>query len=156
MQLSPNFALARFTASDTARERGIANHPGAEHLAHLRLLAQALEQVQALLGAQITVTSGYRSPELNAAVGGVPHSLHALGLAADFVCPAYGAPLAVARAIAASTLDFDQVIHEYGRWVHFGLARPGQAPRRQLLTICGSAAGYLDGLHECPARVRNA
>jgi hypothetical protein len=150
MQLSPNFALARFTASDTARERGLDNQPGPEHLAHLRLLAASLEEVQALLGAPLKISSGYRSPALNAAVGGVPHSLHALGLAADFVCPAFGTPLAVARAIADAPIAFDQVIHEYGRWVHFGLARPGAAPRRQLLTICSSAAGYLDGLHECP------
>jgi hypothetical protein len=149
MQLSPNFSLARFTHSGTARERGLDNQPGPEHLAHLRLLAAGLEEVQALLGAPLTISSGYRSPALNAAVGGVPHSLHALGLAADFVCPAFGTPLVVARAIAASPIAFDQVIHEYGRWVHFGLARPDAAPRRQLLTICSSVAGYLDGLHEC-------
>ena len=154
MQLSPNFTLAQFTHSDTARERGLSNAPGPEHLAHLRLLAAALEEVQALLGAPLVISSGYRSPILNAAVGGVPHSLHALGLAADFVCPAYGTPLQAARAIATSAIAFDQMIHEFGRWVHFGLARPGAAPRRELLTICSSAADYLDGLHECPPRTQ--
>jgi hypothetical protein len=151
-QLSPNFDLARLTHSDTARERGIPNHPTPEHLPHLRLLAGALEELQALLGAPLAITSAYRSPALNAAVGGVPHSRHALGLAADFVCPGFGSPLEVARAIAASSLVYDQVIHEFGRWVHFGLAPPLEAPRRQLLTICTSAQGYLDGLHACPAR----
>lgn len=148
-QLSPNFDLARLTYSDTARERGIANHPLSEHLPHLRQLAAALEEVQALLGAPLTINSGYRSPELNAAVGGVPRSLHAQGLAADLVCPAFGTPLEIARAIAASAIVYDQIIHEFGRWVHFGLALPGIAPRRQLLTICSSAEGYLDGLHAC-------
>jgi len=148
-QLSPNFDLARLIASDTARERGIDNQPAPEHLPQLRQLAAALEELQALLGAPLTITSAYRSPQLNAAVGGVPHSRHALGLAADFVCPAFGPPLLVAQAIAASSIVFDQVIHEFGRWVHFGLAPAGESPRRQLLTIRASAEGYLDGLHPC-------
>lgn len=151
-QLSPSFDLARLTYSDTARERGIPNHPEPEHLPHLRRLAAALEQVQALLGHPLTLNSGYRSPALNAAVGGVPHSRHALGLAADVVCPGFGAPLEVARAIAASSIVYDQIIHEFGRWVHFGLAPAIEVPRRELLTICTGAEGYLDGLHPCAAR----
>lgn len=153
MQLSPNFALAHFTRSDTAAERGIANHPADEHLPQLYRLAAALEQVQALLGAPLQITSGYRSLALNAAVGGVPTSRHALGLAADFVCPGFGTPLEVAQAIAASAIAFDQVIHEFGRWVHFGLAPEGDEPRRQLLTICTAKEGYVDGLHACVATV---
>ena len=151
MQLSPNFTLEQFTRSETAQKRGIDNQPEAEHLANLRHLAAVLEEVEALLGAPLAITSGYRSPALNAAVGGVAHSRHALGLAADIVCPGYGAPLQVARAIADSGITFDQVIHEYGRWVHFGLAPEGEAPRKQLLTICSSKEGYLDGLHPCAA-----
>lgn len=151
MRLSPNFKLAQLTASDTARRRGIDNQPPPEHLAHLTLLAQALEQVQVLLGHPLAITSAYRSPALNAAVGGVPTSRHALGLAADFTCARHGPALAVARAIAISDIPFDQVIHEYGRWVHFGLAMPGMAPRRQLLTICDAASGYVDGLCACPS-----
>jgi hypothetical protein len=151
MQLSPNFTLAHFTRSETARERGIANQPETEHLPQLQRLAAALEQVQALLGTPLQITSGYRSPALNAAVGGVPTSRHALGLAADFVCPGFGTPLEVAQAIATSAIAFDQLIHEFGRWVHVGLAPPGDKPRRQLLTICSGQEGYVDGLHACAA-----
>lgn len=155
MQLSPNFSLAHFTRSETARERGIANEPAPEHLPQLYRLAAALEQVQTLLAAPLQITSGYRSLALNAAVGGVPTSRHALGLAADFVCPGFGAPLAVAQTIAASAIGFDQVIHEYGRWVHFGLAPGGLEPRRQLLTICTVKEGYVDGLHACAAPIES-
>lgn len=150
MRLSPNFELATLTQSDTALRLGIANQPPPEHLANLRRLAALLEDVQRLLGGTLAINSAYRSAALNAAVGGVATSRHCLGLAVDFTCARHGAPLEVARTIAASALAFDQLIHEFGRWVHLGLAPAGQAPRRQLLTICSSAAGYRDGLTPCP------
>jgi hypothetical protein len=149
MRLSRNFDLALLTASTTAIERGIDNSADPAHLANLKRLAEALEKVRALLGQPLAVSSAYRSPALNTAVGGVPHSRHALGLAVDFTCAGFGPPLTVARAIAASELAYDQVIHEFGRWVHLGLAREGEAPRRQTLTICTAAQGYVDGLVDC-------
>ena len=148
-QLSPNFTVQALTFSETAVKLGLANTPLPAHLINLRRLAGQLERVQTVLGHAITLNSAYRSPVVNAAVGGVPTSAHALGLAADFVCPAFGSPLAVARRLAASDLAFDQVIHEYGRWVHLGFAEVGTQSRRQCLTICSSARGYEDGLLAC-------
>ncbi len=139
------------THSDTALTHGLDNRPAPEHLANLRRLAFMLESIQTLLRHPVTITSAYRNPEVNRLVGGVSTSKHALGLAADLVCPAFGLPLDVARAIAASGLGFDQTIHEYGRWVHVGLAMEGVAPRWQLLTICSKDSGYLEGLHACNA-----
>jgi hypothetical protein len=55
----------------------------------------------------------------------------------------------VARAIARSGLVYDQIIHEYGRWVHLGLAAGDSPPRRQLLTICSAERGYETGLQPC-------
>jgi hypothetical protein len=150
MRLSPNFTLAQLIRSETAERLGIDNHPGPDHVANLIRLAAMMEQVLQLLGHEVTINSGYRCPALNTAVGGAPLSRHALGLAIDFTCAGFGQPLQVARAIAASPLPFDQVIHEYGRWVHLGLAPERETPRRQLLTICSSAAGYVDGLVACP------
>lgn len=149
VRLSRNFDLGLLTASDTAHARGIDNRADPAHLGNLRRLAFVLEEVQALIGHALVITSAYRSPALNTAVGGVPHSRHALGLAADFTCPEFGSPLEVARRIAGSTIAFDQIIHEYGRWVHLGLAIEGQTQRRQELTICSAAEGYLDGLVGC-------
>ena len=148
-RLSPHFTLAQLTHSDIAAKHGINNQPSPDHLANLRRLALLLESIQTLLQHPITISSAYRNPEINRLVGGVPTSRHALGLAADLVCPGFGTPLDVARAIAASGIGLDQVIHEYGRWVHVGLAAEGAVVRGQQLTICTSEQGYLDGLLPC-------
>lgn len=135
-QLSPHFSLAEFIRSDKARELGIKNQPTAEVVAKLKRLATSMEQVRKLLGNRvIKVNSAYRCLELNRALGSRDTSMHRHGLAIDFVCPNYGSPLAICRAIVASSIPFDQVIHEYGRWVHFGLALDGNSERRQQLTI---------------------
>ena len=142
----PLVTLAQLLHSDTAVKHHINNQPPAAHLPNLQRLAIALQTIQTLLQQPLTITSAYRNPAVNQLVGGVPASKHALGLAADFVCPAFGTPLEAARAIAASGIVFDQLIHEYGRWVHFGLAPDGTPPRTQLLTIRNREEGYLDGL----------
>ena len=149
MRLSPNFTLAQLTRSDTAARLCIDNRPDAQQIANLARLADCLEQVQSLLGHPLVINSAFRAPALNAAVGGAPLSRHAVGLAVDFTCAEFGSPLEVARAIAQSPLKFDQLIHEYGRWVHLGLAPEAYPLRRELMTICGSQSGYTDGLSPC-------
>ncbi|KUZ33599.1 D-Ala-D-Ala carboxypeptidase family metallohydrolase [Burkholderia territorii] len=146
--LTAHFTLEELVASDTARRRGIDNTPSATVAANLRRTAEALERVRELLGGRpVVVTSGYRSPALNSAIGGVPNSAHKLGLAADFVCPKFGTPLDICRAISRSSIEFDQLIQE-GTWVHIGLAAAGVKPRRQVLTASfGSARTmYSEGL----------
>lgn len=142
-QLSRYFTLEEMTISETAARRGIINRPSAKALENLKRLTALLDQVRDQLGHPIIVTSGYRSPEVNAAVGGSKTSAHCQGLAVDFTCPGVGSPLEVARRIAAMGLEFDQLIHEFGTWVHLGLR--DDAPRRQLLTIDrrGTRAGLV-------------
>jgi zinc D-Ala-D-Ala carboxypeptidase len=119
MRLSENFSLEELTASETAARKGIDNTPSEEVINNLKRLAAALQEVRALLNHRaILVSSGYRSPELNQAVGGSATSDHCKGLAADFICPSYGTPNDIVRAIAASGLSFKQVIREFDRWVH--------------------------------------
>ncbi len=120
MQLTEHFALDEFTASETAHELGIDNVPTDEHLGHLRTLAAAMEDVRALFGRAIVITSGYRNPELNDAVGGVPDSAHALGYACDFHV-AGQTDIQAAQTIAASALKWDQLIWEKGRCVHYSI-----------------------------------
>lgn len=83
--LSPHFTLDELTRSATASRRAIDNTPpDAEVIENLRKLAcSVLEPARMQLGMPVMVNSGYRSPELNRAVGGVPRSYHLYGRAAD-------------------------------------------------------------------------
>lgn len=143
MQLTEHFSLALLIRSETAEREGIDNAPPAEAIDNLQRLAEGLEAVRALLGSPLEISSGYRCIELNRAVGGAATSQHVLGLAADFICPAFGPPLAIAAAIQCSSIIFDQCILEYGRWVHLSVSAN---PRGRVLTIYNSRDGYLAGL----------
>jgi zinc D-Ala-D-Ala carboxypeptidase len=129
MQLTPHFSLQEFTLSSTAFALGIENTPTPTHLAHMHLLAQRMEDVRALFDRLIEITSGYRNPQVNAAVGGVPESAHALGLAADFHVHGI-ADLEAAEVIRDSALQFDQLIYEKNRCVHLSV---NPQLRRQVL-----------------------
>ena len=144
--LSENFTLDEFIFSQTAARLGIDNTPPPPMLANLKRLAQALEVVRtALGGAPILISSGYRSPALNKAVKGARNSAHVLGLAVDFTAPRFGSVLQTAKAAAASGVAFDQIIHEFGRWVHLAIPPQDQSARAETLTI--QVAGvYVPGL----------
>jgi len=70
------------------------------------------------------------------------------GCAADISVVGHS-PLEVAQWFAASDIPFDQVIHEFGEWVHVGMAKPGEKPRRQLLTAVRKPGRthYVYGIH---------
>jgi len=143
--LTPNFTLEELVASDTAARLGIDNTPTSQVLAELKHTAALLEQIRTLLGGlPVRVSSGYRCLALNRALRSADSSAHVLGQAADFVVPGFGSPLAVCRALAQhqATLQFDQLIHEFGSWVHIG--RRTQSPRGDLLTI--NSSGTYSGL----------
>lgn len=144
MTLSPHFSLAELTASDTAKARKIDNTPSAAVKGNLVRLAAVLEQVRALVNGPIIVSSGYRSPALNAAVGGAANSAHVQGLAADITSPRMTAK-ALAVLIRESNIQFDQLIYE-NTWVHIGLQ--AGAPRRQVLTAKFGAGKttYVNGI----------
>jgi zinc D-Ala-D-Ala carboxypeptidase len=146
-RLTPHFTLEEFCISQEAVRAGIDNTPPEAAIANLVRLAKMLERVRALLRKPLYISSGFRSPELNTRVGGSAKSAHLEGRAADFICPAFGAPYAVARRIAGTRLGFDQMIHEYGRWVHIAVPRAPEPARRELLSIF-EAGRYLPGLTE--------
>lgn len=138
-KLTAHFALEELTHT---QHREFDNTPPPEVVANLRATAARMEHVRRLLGGRvITVSSGYRSPALNRAVGGARTSAHLDGHAVDFNCYGFGPPKAVCRAIATSDVDFDQLIEE-GSWVHISFA---PQLRRQVLTKRRSG-GYALGL----------
>ncbi|MGB5594393.1 MAG: D-Ala-D-Ala carboxypeptidase family metallohydrolase, partial [Crocosphaera sp.] len=121
MQLSRNFTLGEFIRSETAERHNIDNTPTMVEIEHLRKLCRdVLQPARDALG-PISVTSGYRCPELNELVGGSPNSAHRKGYAADVVSQNVGT-----RQLAdwvASHCQFDQLIREYGTiqnpsWIH--------------------------------------
>ena len=136
--LSPHFALAEFTASQTAARLGIDNAPPPDIVENLRRTAEMLEDVRYMLGGKpILISSGYRCAALNAAVpGSSATSAHLTGKAADFVCPGAGSVRSICIRIAGTPgFAFDQCIREFdsngGGWVHLAWGDP---LRRQLLT----------------------
>lgn len=132
-QLTEHFSLDEFTASNTADAHGWDNSPTPVHLEHLRDLAEFMEKVRALFNRAVVMSSVYRNPRVNKAVGGVPTSDHAQGYAGDFHVAGWS-DYAVAQKIAASDLEFDQLIYEKGRCVHVSIA---PRMRRQVLSQPG-------------------
>lgn len=133
MNLSEHFTLEELVHSQTAARRNIDNRPPDSVVENMReFLCPGLEQVRSLLGKPILISSGFRSPVLNAAIGGSVKSQHMHGLAADFTCPGFGSPLVIAHAIKNSGIEFDQLIYEFDSWVHISFSKQ---PRLQVLTI---------------------
>jgi len=146
MELTSHFSLEEMTVSDVAARLGLDNTPGSTATANLKLVAEVMEDIRTLLDDRpIVVHSGYRSSEVNQAVGGVGTSAHCRGLACDFVCPVFGTPLEVALAVLKSGIEYDQLILEYG-WVHISLAQDALLSRREALTKRSALAPYEPGI----------
>lgn len=144
MQLSNHFTLDEATYSETAVRLGIPNQPSELQLANMKHAAEGMEKIRDILGGKsIHVNSWLRLPDVNVAVGGSKISSHMDGFAIDFTCAAFGDPLKVCKAIEASGLKFDQMIHEYARWTHISFA---PEMRGQKLTIFRPANKYAVGL----------
>jgi zinc D-Ala-D-Ala carboxypeptidase len=142
--LSENFTLEEATFSETATRLGIDNSPSLVQYANMRQAALGMEQVRELLGGQpIKVSSWLRVPKVNEAIGGSGKSSHMDGWAVDFTCPRFGDPYAVAKAISRSGIKYDQLIHEFGKWVHISFAPEA---RQQNLTIFNPAKVYKQGI----------
>lgn len=143
MNLSNHFTLEEATFSETAARLGINNQPSETQLANMKIAAEGMEKVRALLGKSIHVNSWLRLPDVNVAVGGSKISSHMDGWAIDFVCKDFGNPLAVCKAIESAGIQFDQLIHEYATWTHISFA---PEMRGQKLTIFRPQGKYVAGL----------
>lgn len=145
VRLSPHFSLAEMLVSQTAARRGIDNTPGDAEIAALRsLCVEVLEPVRKHFARPVIVSSGYRSPALNRAIGGSPTSQHSKGEAADFTVPGVGV-LDLAQWMHRN-LNYDQLIYEFGSWVHVSY-RVGRLRNQELSAkrIAGRTK-YLQGI----------
>jgi len=150
MNLSDNFALAELTRSTYATRHGINNVPtDAEVLANLEVLAQGLERIRKIVANPVHITSGYRSPKVNAGIGGSRTSDHMKGLAADIHVKGYSA-LALAKILADSqdVVGAKQIINEFGQWVHVSFPGVDEPPKGEVLTATRTPTGtqYTRGL----------
>lgn len=148
-RLGSFFWLSEFLRSDTATRKGLTNLPGPAELANIRgPLAAGMERVRNLLGVPVQITSGFRSIEVNASVGGTASSQHCQGLAADFIAPDFGTPRTIASYLMQHLPDlrFDQMIFE-GTWVHISFV--SDKPRGEVLTahfVPGQKVSYTRGV----------
>ena len=124
MKLSNNFSLSELTKSQTAERKGIDNTPSAEHQENLKsLCTHVLQPIRDHFSRVVSVSSGYRSPELCVAIGSSTKSQHARGEAADFEI--FGVSNKELADYINENLTYDQLILEYWNesdpnsgWVH--------------------------------------
>ena len=119
--LSPHFTLQEMTVSQTAIRKGIDNTPPPGVIDNLTHFCKyILEPIRAMVGYSIYISSGYRSPELNEAIGGSDDSQHCLGQAADIHVNTLSTE-ELYDLIKYSKVPYDQLICEFpeeGGWVH--------------------------------------
>ena len=152
MNLSANFSLKELTKSDAAIRLGIDNSPNEETIDNLKTLCdKVLQPVREHFGKSVTVNSGYRSPESNAAVGGSKTSDHCKGQAADIEIA--GVPNAELAQWIMDNLDYTQLILEFytqgipdSGWVHVSYD-PNNLKKQELTAVkVAGKTQYLNGL----------
>ncbi len=151
--MTPHFSLAEFCRSDVATRRGIDNTLPAELLPRAQQTLEMLERIRQQLSqiagrdVPVLISSGYRCPALNLAIGSSSTSDHPKGCAADINARAFGTPLKVAQTLApmVTQLGIGQLILEFGSWVHVSTRHPDKAIDR-IITI--SRVGVTTGIVE--------
>lgn len=136
MNLSEHFTLEELTHSDVAVRNGWDNSADMNIIANLRRLAELLEMVRLAVGEKpIIINSGYRSKQVNDAIGSKDTSQHRLGCAADIRVIGMPPRLVVDTCIATQ-IPFDQIIYEFNSWTHISVTNsPTGIPRNQKLII---------------------
>jgi hypothetical protein len=140
MKISDHLDLVEVTRSETAKRKGISNMPTEAHLENFKKLAEKIfEPIRTHFNVPIHISSGYRSKELNKAIGGSLTSQHCSGEAIDIDMDgsANGVTNKMVFEYVKDNLDFDQMIWEFGTsdapdWVHVSYETTGKQ-RKQIL-----------------------
>ena len=134
MRLSKNFTVREFTNSVTAYRRGISNTPTEEHMSNIKkLVDKVIQPLRDKIG-PIRISSGYRSPKLNRAIGGSSRSQHCKGMASDLQCVRDNQMdnKVIFDNVIEMGLDFDQMINEFDyKWIH--ISYNSKKNRKQIL-----------------------
>ena len=134
-KLSEHFTLGELTKSNSHPE--VYNIPSHEAIANLTNLSKWLEVLRERAGTPIRINSGYRSPQLNKRIGGVPTSNHLTGCAVDIRVSGMEQLIRYAAILLdyadESKQDFDELLIERNRygaiWLHFAV-RPKDNRRK--------------------------
>ena len=150
--MTEHFSLAELVASEYALRHDLDNTPDTEAMGNLETLAEGLERARKAIGDRpMIVTSGYRCPKVNSAIGGAKGSYHQKGLAADFHVPGM-TPYEVCLILEdrKAYVGYDKIILEYppNGWVHIQFPDGEAEPRGQEYTILSRAGGYQPGILE--------
>jgi zinc D-Ala-D-Ala carboxypeptidase len=124
MKLSANFQLSELVKSQVAERKGISNNPSPAHIDNLKALCvNVLQPIRSHFDAPVLISSGYRSGELNIAIGSSIKSQHIEGKAADIEVA--GTDNKELAEWVRDNLEFDQLILEFYRdgepdsgWIH--------------------------------------
>ncbi len=128
--LAQNFCLDEFTISQEAERHGYKNEPNEKQIENLKLLCvNVLQPLREIIAVPIFINSGFRSFDVNAAVGGKFNSQHLEGKASDFIVPSMN--LVDVFNIIMQRLSFDQLIYEFGKWIH--VSWDGEKNRNEVL-----------------------
>lgn len=138
-KLTDHFNWGEVTASDTAKRLGLKNTPTPEAAENLKaLFNNVIEPLRVAYGRPLQINSGYRSPAVNKAVGGVATSQHTTGQACDIepVAPGYEKDFCLFVISKINELPIDQAIIEFAdgqgrpKWMHISHTAN---PRRNIL-----------------------
>jgi len=143
MKISEHFDLAEFTRSDYAKRNGINNMPNAVQTENLKELCDnVLEPLRKNFQIPILISSGFRSKELNSAIGGAKNSQHTTGEAVDIDHDNSNNVVnnKMIFDYIHKNLKFDQLIFEFGTssnpdWVHVSWASNGKNRNEVLRAI---------------------
>lgn len=123
MNLSKHFTLEELTRSEYAKLNGIDNTPSELQIENLRQLClNSLEPLRERVGKPIYVLSAFRCPAVNSGIGGASNSQHLDGKAADIIVNGWTADDLFIE--ASRHISYDQLIQEFGRWVHVSYSNP--------------------------------
>ena len=150
IKITENWFFSELIKSNTAARYGIDNMPSLEHTRHLIEACVMLWQpIRDLLGVPVSNSCAYRSPRVNAMVGGSNTSVHMIGYGMDMTAPRFGSPTKIAQFLSQELpnrgVKFDQLILEYpdhanGGWLHVGYkSNAGLQRGRLTLKLTGQA-----------------